>query len=314
MTVPRFSIVMPAWNAAETIDEAIASVLGQSVADWELIVIDDGSADRTAEIAGDVSDPRVSVLSQPNAGLCRTRNRGRLECRADRVMFLDSDDRLRPTALARLGEALDSNPGAVLAYGEYVSMDDRGRLVNVKGQPIFSRRPSGQVLERLLQANFFMSGAALIRRQALVEAGDFDIGLRSAEDWEMWCRLALLGEFVYLGGEPVLEYRQTAVSLSNPADLEAGYRQRLDCVAAVFGNPRIRECFSARQLTRFQRHRLAGVSSFIGTKYLRRGDWQPARRHFWNAVRRRPASPREWILLGAALTRWLPYFMYRRLK
>jgi len=305
---------MPAYNAATTIGEAIASVLGQTAPDWELIVIDDGSSDGTADVARAFAEPRIRLLSQPNAGLCRTRNRGIRESRAGLVMFLDSDDRLRPAALNRLGATLEGHPEAVLAYGEHVSMDEQGRLEGVEGPPLFSRRPSGPVLEELLQANFFMSGVALIRYRALAEAGDFDPDLLGAEDWEMWCRLALLGDFVYLPGEPVLEYRQRAVSCSNPADLEAGYRHRLACVEQVFGNPGIRERFPAERLACFHRRILAYTAAFTGTKYLRRRNWRQARRYFRQALRLQPASPREMILLGAATLHWLPPFLYKRLK
>ena len=95
-------MIMPAYNAEKSIGRAIASVLGQSRADWELLVIDDGSADGTARVVRDFADPRVRCLHQENGGVSAARNRGIREAQGDYICFLDADDGWRAGHLAEL--------------------------------------------------------------------------------------------------------------------------------------------------------------------------------------------------------------------
>lgn len=110
MTSPRFSIVIPAWNVERWLPETIASVRAQTVTDWELIVVDDGSTDGTAAIVKGQDDDRVRLISQPNSGVSIARNRGISEARGEFIAFLDADDLWSPTHLQRAQEYFDRFP------------------------------------------------------------------------------------------------------------------------------------------------------------------------------------------------------------
>ena len=206
--MPMCSIVVPAYNVAAYLGETLESVQKQHCSDWELIVVDDGSTDDTAAVVGNCSDARLRLIRQSNHGVSHARNRGLAEAQADFVLFLDGDDRLSPHALDRLLKALSDSPEAVAAYGEAVIMDAAGGLRGAGQAPVFNARPSGEVLVPLVTQNFIVTpGVLCLRRSALQAAGGFREDLRVAEDWELWCRVALRGHFIYIGGEPVLEYR-----------------------------------------------------------------------------------------------------------
>ena len=110
MSSPRFSIVIPAWNVERWLPETIASVRAQTVTDWELIIVDDGSTDGTAAIVKGLDDARVRLISQPNSGVSIARNRGISEARGEFIAFLDADDLWSPTHLQRAQGYFESFP------------------------------------------------------------------------------------------------------------------------------------------------------------------------------------------------------------
>ncbi len=104
--LPHVSIVLPAYNVASYVGATLASALGQTIRDLEVIVDDDRSTDETARIVADIADPRLGLVGQENVGVAAARNRGLREAGGQLVMFLDADDLLRPDAIARLHDAL----------------------------------------------------------------------------------------------------------------------------------------------------------------------------------------------------------------
>jgi glycosyltransferase involved in cell wall biosynthesis len=304
---------MPVRDMAAFVGEAVASVRCQDLTAWEMVVVDDGSTDGSGDVAHRCHDARIRVVRQPARGVSAARNRGWRESRADKVVFLDADDRLRPDALGRVTRALDDAPAAAVAYGEVVAMDAAGRVFGTGKPPLFARRPSGPVLRRLLQSNFIATpGAACIRARHLREAGPFREDLARTQDWEMWCRLATVGPFVYLGGPPLLEYRSHPASVS--ATLGRDIDQTWAGVDAVFGHPEIRARFTPRALRRLRRRLGAGAHALAGTQCLKAGAFTEARRLLGRSLLLHPLRPREAILLAAAWLRWLPGPLRRRLK
>ena len=172
----RIGIVTPAFNVAPYLGETIRSILDQTHQDWSMVVVDDGSTDDTARVVRGFSDPRLRLISQPNAGVSAARNRGAeaLDCSA--ILFLDGDDWLAPFALTALAEALGDVPEAVAAVGAY----QRGGCVY--------RPVSGDLLKRLLVRNLFVNGGHVLIRRDHVQPFRHD--LRYGEDWECWVRLA----------------------------------------------------------------------------------------------------------------------------
>jgi glycosyltransferase involved in cell wall biosynthesis len=304
--------VIPAYNAERHLVETLRSLSGQTLTDWEAVVVDDGSGDGTARVAEQHGDSRVRVFRQANAGVCAARNRGMAEGHAPLVLFLDADDRLRPDALERLAAALEHDVTLAAAYGEATVIDASGRVAGTGRRPWFTHRPSGNVVRPLLGRNFLYVGAVMARREAVSAAGNFDTTLRLYEDWEFWCRLSLQGPFAYIGGEPVLEYRRTpggAVALLG-ADERASFR----ALDATFSHPAIRSAVSAPELVRLRQRSEAAVYSFHATQHLKARAWRAARTAIGASLRRQPWQPREWVLLACALTGYLPPALLRQLK
>ena len=208
--MPLISVVIPVFNGERTIQETIESVLNQTCSDFEIIVINDGSQDSTLQIVSNISDPRLRVLTYPNAGLAVSRNRGITEATGEYVAFLDADDLWTPDKLEAQLNRLQENPKAAVAYSWTDFIDESGGFV----RPAAHFTISGNVFTRLLLTNFLDNGSnPLICRQALIEVGGLDESLKAAEDWDLYLRLAARYPFVVVTSPQVL-YRVSEDSMS----------------------------------------------------------------------------------------------------
>ncbi len=292
---PRFSVIMPAYNVASYIEEAVDSVLKQSAEGWELIIVDDGSTDDTSARLARYHDRRIRVIRQENSGASAARNTGWKAATADYLLFMDADDRLRADALERLGAALDGDTAVCAAYGDAVFIDASGRMIGSEGRPRFTPRPSGRVLEPLLRNNFIFVGTLCVRSECLAAAGGWaDAGL--GEDWDLWCRVAAQGGFVYIGEGPVLEYRQHGKSTVRRTgrNVEEVFR----VIDRVFADQKIRKLVPAGRLGRLKRKRSAVICAF-GAKYcFAARQWARAARYALKAVWLDLLDPTDLILPG----------------
>jgi glycosyltransferase involved in cell wall biosynthesis len=293
------SVVIPVRDMARFLPETIESVLAQEGCDVDLVVVDDGSTDGSADVARRYASERVRVVDAGRiGGIAPTRNRGVKECRAPAVLFLDADDRLLPGALARLVGALERDPALAVAYGEVRTIDAEGRVLGT-GRPVIEGTP------------IVTPGAACVRRRHLEQAGGFRT-FPVAEDWECWCRLALTGPFRYIGGPPVLEYR------SHPGSMTATSAHFVEllrpAIEAVYGNPAIRAKLPDWFLAEQKRRCVTGAYGYAGRMALKNSRWAVARSHLFTCLCREPTRIREAILLVAALLQWLPGPLRRRLK
>jgi glycosyltransferase involved in cell wall biosynthesis len=188
MTAPTVSVVMPAYNAAACVRRAVDSVLAQTWADFELLVVDDGSTDGTLDVLAGYGE-RIRVLTQPNAGPAAARNHGLRESRGRYVAFLDADDWWLPAKLARQVALLDERP-------EIGFCSTATRVVTEGGAPAGDwpcGSDGGPLLETLFVRSAAVSGSTsgvLARRDLLLAAGGFDEALRGFEDPDLWIRLA----------------------------------------------------------------------------------------------------------------------------
>ncbi|HEY0327597.1 MAG TPA: glycosyltransferase [Rhodopseudomonas sp.] len=295
------SVVMPAWNAAAYIGEAIASVLAQGSGVEELIVIDDGSTDATRAIVAGCDDARVRLLSNPGRGVSAARNHGAAAAKADWLMFLDSDDRLRPGAIATLLQAAGAAPRAVAIYGDYDRIDGNGNPIGHRGWLQGRAKPSGEVLQRLAAGNFIVNGGVMIvRASAFAAVGGFDVALKYCEDWHCWCRLAALGEFQALP-DHLMDYRvhgdsTMSPTLRSPADF-------LPAVDRVFSDAIILARLPAEDLPALRRAAETHMITFAATQAVRFGHYRQAAGYALAAIRRAPrALPAVALRLGLA---WL---------
>lgn len=207
---PNVSVVIPVYNGATTVKQTIESVLQQTYQDFEIIVINDGSQDESLAVISSIQDERIKVFSYSNAGLSASRNRGFALACGQFIAFLDADDLWTSDKLELQLKALEQNPQAFVAYSWTDHIDENGKFL----RPASYTSVNGNIYERLLIGNFLACGSnALIRTQALKEVGGFDESLNSAEDWDMWLRLAARYEFVAVPRPQVL-YRISPYSMS----------------------------------------------------------------------------------------------------
>ncbi|NES87629.1 MAG: glycosyltransferase [Moorea sp. SIO2B7] len=208
--MPLISVIIPVYNGEKTIRQTIEYVLKQSFADWELIVINDGSQDSTLEIVSSIKDLRLKVFSYPNAGLAASRNRGIVKASGEYISFLDADDLWTQDKLESQLKALQENPQAAVAYSWINCIDEFGQFLRRGNHVIFN----GDVYAQLLLTDFIENGSnLLIRKQVFDEVGNFDELLNAVEDWDMWLRLAARYHFVCVPS-PQIFYRISPNSMS----------------------------------------------------------------------------------------------------
>jgi glycosyltransferase involved in cell wall biosynthesis len=191
---PLVSIVIPTYNREAYLPEAIESVLSQSYPPIELIVVDDGSTDGTREVLARYAG-RCRCEFRTNQGQSSSVNHGWAIARGDILGYLGDDDCLRPGAVQTLVDALMSDPGAVMAYGDYSLIDGASRVIR---QVAVMPRP---YVEMVCDLRVTPGPGALQWRHALVAAGPWDPGLRLTPDLDFYLRLGLLGRFVHVPGE-----------------------------------------------------------------------------------------------------------------
>ena len=186
---PRVSVVIPTYNRAELLPRAMRSVLSQTFAGFELIVVDDASQDGSADVAERWKDPRVRVVRLArNGGVSRALNEGIGAARGELVAFLGDDDEWLPELLERLLARLDdAGDGFSLVHGNVRIEPPRDNGATRRAPPL----AEGVVLDNLLFGNIrLVQSACLVRRSVLLEFGGFDETMRQAGDYDLWLRMA----------------------------------------------------------------------------------------------------------------------------
>jgi GT2 family glycosyltransferase len=216
---PTFSVIMPAYNAAPTIESAIRSVLRQSRGDFELIVVDDGSTDDTRDRAGTFDDARVRVISRANGGPAAARNEGIALAQGKLVSMLDSDDMWTPRYLETMAAALEAAPSAALAYTDAWVLDDATGRIRATTAMAYQRPPAAppadpkRFLLLLLDRNFIFTSAT-VRRAVIDGVGGFDERLWYGEDYELWVRILAAGYPAVRAPEVLVIHRDRSDSLT----------------------------------------------------------------------------------------------------
>jgi glycosyltransferase involved in cell wall biosynthesis len=278
--MPLISVVIPVYNGEKTIRETLESVLNQTVTDFEIIVINDGSSDATVEIVSSIQDPRLKVFSYPNAGQAASRNRGFSHSTGEFIAFLDADDLWTPNKLESQLKALQDNPQAALAYSWSDFIDESGKFLRGASRSTLS----GDVYAKLLLTDFLDNGSnPLIRRQALMEVGGFDESLPPAEDWDMWLRLAARYHFVAVPAPQIL-YRQSANSESTNLLRMASACERV--IERTFNQ-------APDSLQHLKKHSLANVYKYLifrcFDRSVKRSRALVAAKFLWGAISNEPS-------------------------
>jgi glycosyltransferase involved in cell wall biosynthesis len=215
--MPRVSAIVPCYNGAHFLPDALDSALAQTFADYELLVIDDGSTDNTAEVAGDYSarhPGRVRYIHQENKGLAVARNTAIAAARGDLLALLDCDDLWMPERLAEGVRVMDACPEVGLLHADIVCIDaDRRPLPPLSRDERFL---SGRIFEHIYTRRAHVScPTVLFRRECVEKVGGFDPELTrlGCEDRDLWLRIARHWPFAYIP-RPMAQYRITPGSMS----------------------------------------------------------------------------------------------------
>ncbi len=275
------SVIIPAYNAERTILKTIESVQQQTFKDLEIIVINDGSSDRTLEILDTVEDDRLKVYSYENGGLPTARNRGISRAKGEYISFVDADDLWTEDKLEKQLSALQQNPKAGVAYSWVICMvEDPENPSNVTFVPDNKPHLTGNIYRELLLGNFIGNGSNILaRREAIESIEGFEPSLKSCEDWDYYLRLAAQWEFV-LVPEPQVLYLKTPGTMTSKAHIMEAEGMRV--VERTYENVPSR-------LKLLKNKSLANFYFYCGGLYLNHSsnvsDLARARARFWQAIR-----------------------------
>ncbi len=186
--MPQVSVIIPTYNRAHLVGDAIQSALNQIFSDLEIIVVDDGSTDNTTEVVQRFHDPRIKYLRRENGGPAAARNTGLAIASGAYISFLDSDDLLLPETLLLQLDGLGSSDLNGLVYGQYYVISSPG-----EARYLHDIYDDNIGLRQLLLGPQFVWPTVLIRRSWLEKTGGFDETLRIGEEWELTLRLAMAG-------------------------------------------------------------------------------------------------------------------------
>lgn len=274
----KVCVVIPAYNAASTIAETLESVLAQRYRDVEIVVVDDGSTDATAEVVGRF--PGVVCIQKKNGGQASARNTGINATNAEYIAFLDADDLWLPGKLEIQMEQMISS-GMQWSYTDGVVFDgDNGKdlsLFSVTDKPY-----SGQIHAQLLQNCFVSTLTVVVKRSVLEDVGLFDESpiARNREDWDLWLRISRKYEVVYVD-EPLVRYRQSVLSNTGNEDPEKVLNSKLYVLNRGFDGKKDTPEYKSAAATLYLR---------AGKKLLLRGNTRLARKMMATSLSFRPGQ------------------------
>jgi len=298
---------MPAYNVEPYIGEAIRSALAQTYADFELIVVDDGSKDGTAEVVRPFleSDPRVRMVQQSNHGLAAARNTALRAARGEFLALLDSDDLWDPAFLASQIAILQARPAVdiVTGNGWYLGGPKHGQPT----RPYPDRRADPD-LASIIGDEWSVFIMSVFRRRVYTVVGPFDEAMRSNEDYDFWLRAAMAGCVFVRNDQPLGYYRVRTDSLS------ASNVRMLRGILQVYSKlrPRIEDRpgeidVLQRQVTRFEAELLAAEARLA----LEIADFEAAQEYLGALHARRGGLS---LRLAQFLARWAPNLLQRALR
>jgi glycosyltransferase involved in cell wall biosynthesis len=259
---PTHTVIVPAYNAAETIEPAIESVRAQTDPSFELIAVDDGSTDATQDLIRRMAaeDERIRVIRQDNAGPSAAREAAMGRASGTYLTFLDSDDLLMPSYLETMASTLGADAAIGLAHARAWVLDDAaggGRIRRAVWPPpgymTGSDDDPPDPLVALASGNY-VGAVQTARRNAVERAGGLDAGLDQAEDYDLWVRIAAAGFRIVSAPGTIVVVRNRAGSLSkDELELARGVRVVCERILSVYDVPDEARAAARRQLERANR-------------------------------------------------------------
>lgn len=237
--MPKASVIIPAYNAEDTISVTIQSILQQSFTDFELIIVDDGSTDDTPRVVRRFDDPRIRLFTQANSGRpAAPRNRAIRKSEGELIFIFDSDDVMLPGKMATTVAVMEQAPDAGLAFTGFACIDEQDNIVNpdflapyqtlhqIPKKPIGKQAyliESHAALRGLAASNYLGTSGVAIRREVFDRVGYFDEEVRNSDDFLMWQAVASQYDLLYIP-EVFHQYRirSGSISLRNIEDRAPG--------------------------------------------------------------------------------------------
>ena len=277
---PRVSVILPCYNGARWISQAIESVLAQTYKDFELLVIDDGSTDNSREIVSSyLHDRRVRYIYQENRGFSGAINRGIKESKGDFIGFIGQDDLWLPHKLELQTKYLSKHRDVDLVHSSYFAIDSEGRVIGIRNVEIPNVSSKRGLIEELFLRNFIGFETVLVKKRCLDEAGLFDERMVGFSDHDMWLRIA--GKFNIQGyiGKPLVKKRIHELQLTK-VRIEDNLKDEFLLVKkAVDQYP---------FLKRIEHKKLASLYYAWGIALLQKGNREDAKRKFLKSIRCQP--------------------------
>ncbi len=283
----KVSVIIPSYNSAQFLNRTLSSVLDQTEQDFEILIIDDGSDDNTAQVLGMWSqrDERIRTfqLSENSGGAAKPKNLGLSHARGEYIAVLDADDEWMPTKLEKQLQLFEDGPdlgfvGCNALIVESDGTENKTRLVQTL-----------DVLGRILQSDYIGTGSSIMYQREVFDAvGGFDEVLRSGQDWDMRIRLAQKFSFAFVDGPPLVRYHQHEGNISkmniDSRDKDLMYIER-----------KHKELYLSRPKVYSRKLR------FDGTRYMLAGATGKARTAFVRSLRYDPLNLLTYVYLVLSL-------------
>ena len=301
------SVVLPAYNVAPWVGEAVESALAQDHSELELIVIDDGSTDGTWDVLRSwAGHPRVLLERQFNGGPSGSRNTALAKARGTYVAFLDADDRWKPNKVSRHVAVMEAEPDLDLTFSWWQVIDDAGRDTGRRGRPAAGRYGFADLVRENITGT---ASTVIARRSAIEAAGGFDPTLRANVDLDLWLRIAARRpRNLACIPELLVDYRQRPGQIvSDWARMERNWRTVLDKARAI----------DPAAVAEVEAEAQALYARYVSCIAYQAGDWGTAREKLAAAWRTAPATiaadRRSWLTTAAVLATLLPSKWHDRL-
>jgi glycosyltransferase involved in cell wall biosynthesis len=255
--IPNVSVIIPAYNQAIYLGEAIQSVLDQDYHCYEIILVDDGSTDDTREVVAQF-EFKVRYIYQQNRGLSAARNTAIKNARGEFIALLDSDDVWLPKFLEKTVTLLCNNPHAALVYSGYRYIDSQGVEIGVPNQRVVPPDLAYQTL--VMDGCWIIPSAVVFRRNLAFEAGLFDEELKAVEDLDLWIKLSRKGSVIGLP-DVLVKYRRHASNMTkDPGHMMCAH---LKLIEKNFGPWEGGKIVDVQKESIYSRHFVSGTERFL---------------------------------------------------
>jgi glycosyltransferase involved in cell wall biosynthesis len=295
-TSPQITVLMPAYNAGKYIAEAIASVLGQTFGDFELLIVNDGSTDDTVSIIKSFDDQRIRIVSQSNQGVAAALNTGLRHAHADYIARFDADDICLPHRLQKQYDFLKANPDYILVGSDvdYI-IENNDFLFHFK----CLAHSHEEILDKLYFYCPFVHPAVMYKKEVVLSVGGYPDAAHNFEDYMLWVAIAGKGKFCNLD-EPLVKYRLNPQSVTIDERWRGRRFRELKRKAVINGIISDEEGNELLEIIKRQdvkRIKEGSYHALCGKKFLA-DNYQPrkARRHVKKAIKVHPLRVDNYLL------------------